>query len=305
MQSATPLISIVIPCFRAEKFLSQTLQSVSNQTYKNWELLVVEDGSKDSTEAIVQKFRMENPGHEIQYIRLDQNRGPSAARNRGIFHAKGFWIAFLDSDDLWSSEHLKSLIETADKNLSDLCYCSVDFFDSETGKVLGPWGPTEQDLKEFPEALFTRNFISPSGVLVKKSCLEKTLFDEAPEVQSCEDHDLWLKLIREGLSFSWNPQSKVLYRKNHLEAATSNRERMFRADLAVMWRNSGSPCFRLKTKCRGLSQNYAYLAEALLEKSKWNALPLYLKSWFLNPLDWSRLKQFVRALGVLTFRSAD
>ncbi|NBT57872.1 glycosyltransferase family 2 protein [bacterium] len=300
-----PLISIVIPCFRAEKFLSQTLETVARQSYPHWELLVVEDGSQDSTESIVKNFQSKNPTKDVRYFRLDKTRGPSAARNEGIRNSKGVWVAFLDSDDLWKPEHLKTLLACAEKKSSDLCYCSVDFFDSESGNVLGLWGPTEDDLECFPETLYLRNFILPSGVMVKKASLEEKAFDEAPEIQSCEDHDLWMTMLRRGSSFSWTPDIKVSYRKNHPGAATSNRERMFRADLAVMYRHLRNPSFGFRTKCKGLSQNYALLAEALLEKKKWKALPYYLKSWFFNPLELSRPKRFLKALGLLSLRSAD
>jgi glycosyltransferase involved in cell wall biosynthesis len=299
------LISIVIPCFRAEKFLAQTLETVGEQTYRDWELIVVEDGSQDSTESIVDKFRLNNPQHRIHYSRLEKTQGPSAARNTGIKNSKGAWVAFLDSDDLWCPTHLETLLLEAKKRQADLCFCSVDFFDSESGTLLGVWGPTEDDLTHFPETLFLRNYISPSGVLVKKAVLEETVFDESAEVQSCEDHELWMRLVRQGISFAWVSDLKVKYRKNHSGAATSNRERMFRADLAVMYRHLGNPAFSFPTKCKGISQNYAYLAEALLEKRQWKALSFYFRSWCFNPLRLRQLRRFIKALGTLTLRLAD
>lgn len=299
------MISIIIPCFRAEKFLAQTLETVGGQTYQDWELIVVEDGSKDSTEAIVAKFRSKNPNHPIQYFRLEKNQGPSAARNTGIRHSKGEWIAFLDSDDLWYPTHLETLLLQAEKKQDGLSFCSVDFFDSESGAFLGVWGPTEDDLTHFPETLFLRNYISPSGVLVTKAILEKNRFDESAEVQSCEDHELWLRLVRQGISFTWVPELKVKYRKNHLGAATANQERMFQADLAVMYRHLGNPRFGWVTKCKGISQNYAYLAEALLEKKKWKAIGFYFRSWCFNPFKLRQLRRLIKALGILTLRLAD
>jgi glycosyltransferase involved in cell wall biosynthesis len=299
------LISIVIPCFRAEKFLAQTLETVGEQTYQDWELIVVEDGSQDTTESIVNKFRLKNPQHRIQYLRLEKNRGPSAARNIGIKNSKGAWVAFLDSDDLWSPTHLETLLLEAEKRKVDLCFCSVDFFDSESGAILGVWGPTEDDLTHFPETLFLRNYISPSGVLVNKAVLEETVFDESAEVQSCEDHELWMRLVRQGISFAWVSDLKVKYRKNHSVAATSNREKMFRADLAVMYRHLGNPAFGFATKCKGISQNYAYLAEALLEKRNWKAVSFYFRSWCFNPFKLRQLRRLIKALGTLTLRLAD
>lgn len=299
------MISIIIPCFRSEKFLPETLETVGRQTHKNWELWVIEDGSKDSTEAIVDNFRLKNPGNKIHYRRLEKTKGPSTARNTGIQNSTGAWIAFLDSDDLWHPKHLETLLELAQKKQVDLSFCSVDFFDSETRANLGVWGPTEDDLKTFPETLFLRNYISPSGVLIKKPALEKTRFEEAREIQGCEDHDLWMTLIRKGVSFAWVPSLRVGYRKNHPGAATSNQEKMARADLAVLHRHLRNPKFGLVTKCKGLSQNYALLAEALLEKRKWSSLLFYLRSWCFNPFEFRRLKRLAKALGYLTLRLAD
>jgi hypothetical protein len=80
---------------------------------------------------------------------------------------------------------------------------------------------------------------------------------------------------------------------------------MFRADLAVMYRHLGNPAFGFATKCKGISQNYAYLAEALLEKRQWKALSFYLRSWCFNPWRLRQLRRLIKALGTLTLRLAD
>ena len=297
------LVSIIIPCFRSEAYLEETLQSVSQQTHTHWELIVVEDGSQDSTEKIVQEFKKKHPDHLIQYLRQPETKGPSAARNLGIQKAKGVWVALLDSDDLWNPAHLGQSIAVLKKENTDLSYCTLDLFDSETKALCGQWGPTPEDLNVFPKTLFLRNFIAPSSVLIRANVFNQFQFDESPLIQSCEDHDLWMTLLKNGYRFSWISGLKVNYRKHHLGAATANKERTLRADLEVMRRQWRNPCFDFQTKCRGLSDNYALLAEALLKKGQWGAPFYLLRSWFLNPAAIKYLKRSIKTAWLLTSRS--
>ena len=93
-----PLVSIITPVYNAERFLSETIKSVKEQTYKNWELLLVDDCSKDNSAKIIKEFNRTDD--RIKYIKLEKNSGASISRNTGIKNAKGRFIAFVDSDDL-------------------------------------------------------------------------------------------------------------------------------------------------------------------------------------------------------------
>ena len=99
------MISVVIPLYNKEKSIAQTLECVLNQTYKDFEVIVVDDGSKDNSAAIVAQFT----DTRIHLIR-QENGGVSAARNRGIEEAQGKYVAFLDADDVWLTDHLESLV---------------------------------------------------------------------------------------------------------------------------------------------------------------------------------------------------
>ena len=98
-----PLVSIVIPAYNASKFIEETIESVKRQKYQNWELIVVNDGSKDNTEDIVSKYVLNDS--RIRLINT-KNNGVSQARNRGIFETSGQYVAFLDADDVWLPENL-------------------------------------------------------------------------------------------------------------------------------------------------------------------------------------------------------
>ena len=111
-----PLVSIITPVYNAERFLSETIKSVKEQTYKNWELLLVDDCSKDNSAKIIKEFNRTDD--RIKYIKLEKNSGASISRNTGIKNAKGRFIAFVDSDDLWEPEKLEIQISyMLEKNL--------------------------------------------------------------------------------------------------------------------------------------------------------------------------------------------
>jgi len=96
------LVSIVTPVYNAERFLEETIISIRKQTYKNWELLLIDDCSKDNSSDIIKKFQRIDD--RVKYIKLERNSGASVSRNIGIKNAKGRFIAFVDSDDLWEPE---------------------------------------------------------------------------------------------------------------------------------------------------------------------------------------------------------
>jgi glycosyltransferase involved in cell wall biosynthesis len=110
--SARPLVSAIIIFLNEERFLQEALESVSAQSYDNWELLLVDDGSSDGSSAIAQRFAAEHPG-KVRYLEHDghQNRGMSASRNLGIRHARGTYISYLDGDDVWLPHKLERQVE--------------------------------------------------------------------------------------------------------------------------------------------------------------------------------------------------
>lgn len=101
------LVSIIMPSWNTAQFIAESIQSVINQTYKNWELLIVDDCSTDDTDNIVEPFLTDA---RIKYFKNEKNSGAALTRNRAMREAKGEWIAFLDSDDLWMPEKLEKQI---------------------------------------------------------------------------------------------------------------------------------------------------------------------------------------------------
>ena len=104
----TPLVSIIMPCYNAERYIAQSIESVLAQTYQSWELLITDDGSKDNSVKIATKYSLED--ERINLLVPDEHQGIARTRNMSISRAKGRFIAFLDSDDIWYPEKLEKQI---------------------------------------------------------------------------------------------------------------------------------------------------------------------------------------------------
>lgn len=132
------MVSIITPAYNSEKFIAETIQSVLAQTYQNWELLIVDDCSTDKTAEIISRFQ----DSRIKYFHNYTNKGSAFSRNLALQKAKGKWIAFLDSDDLWHPEKLEKQIEFMKKNnyrFSYTNYCEIDETSKERGILIsGP-----------------------------------------------------------------------------------------------------------------------------------------------------------------------
>jgi glycosyltransferase involved in cell wall biosynthesis len=187
-----PLVTVIIPTYNRAHLLSRAIRSVLCQTFQEWELIIVDDGSVDNTEEIVKSFS--DP--RIRYIRHQANRGSSAARNTGIQMARGKYIAFLDSDDEWLPEKLEkqlNIFENSDDEVG-VVYTGAVFIDDENGK---------QRIKKprakgwiFIEELAFNPVGSTSRVMVKRECFDKCGgFDE--EMPCHEDWDMWIRLAEQ------------------------------------------------------------------------------------------------------------
>ncbi len=132
MTEQKQLVSVVIPLYNAEKYIEETMQSILNQTYQNIEIIVVDDGSKDQSPTIVKELQRKHP-EKVRYIH-QKNQGVSVARNTGIEHANGEYVAFLDSDDLWHPSKIEKQVQSMHLNNMDACYCGYMNFYEETGE---------------------------------------------------------------------------------------------------------------------------------------------------------------------------
>ena len=216
---SSDLVSVIIPTYRGDRFIADALACVARQTWTNWEILVIEDGSQGETESIVREFAEANPKQRVEYVRLERNQGQSVARNTGIKLARGEYIALLDVDDRWQPTHLAASVEALAAENADLAYSTVALFDDATGMVIGTWGPYLKEIKEFPYSLLYRCFLAPSAVVFRRDIVERVgLFE--PTLTPCEDVDYWIRCAAADVRFALTPGCHVLYRKNHSEAET-------------------------------------------------------------------------------------
>jgi len=216
-----PTVSIVIPTLNRAHLVSRAIKSVLNQTYQFFEIIVVDDGSTDETEKIIQEFR----NKRIKYIKHKKSKGPGAARNTGIKASSGYYIAFLDSDDEWLPTKLEKQINLFKKNTfnTGLIYCGVAHIDQINRNVKEKWIPKYRGYVF--EKNLSANFVvsGSSSVIVQRKALKKAgKFDES--LPSCEDWDLWIR-IANYFEFDYVPEILVNCFA-HSERISSNFERV-------------------------------------------------------------------------------
>ena len=182
-----PKVSVIIPTYNRLPMLKEAVESVLSQDFEDFELIVVDDGSTDGTADEITRY-----GGRVKLLQHKENRGVSAARNSGILHAKGKYIGFLDSDDLWVKGKLKIQVAFLDENPQyPLCY--TDEIWIRRGKRVNPMLKHAKFSGWILEKCLPLCIISPSSALMRKTLFSKVgLFDEALPV--CEDYDLWLRV---------------------------------------------------------------------------------------------------------------
>lgn len=188
-------VSIIIPTYNRAALLTASVQSVLQQTYTDFELLIVDDGSADNTDIIVESIKDER----IRYLKMPENKGVAAARNEGIRQAKYDYIAFQDSDDYWKPDKLKKQMEfLTQRPEAGLLYCPYECKKTDGSTILVPDYniPSEEKQGNIYRYMLLRNTIGTPGVLVSRHCLEKSgLFNES--LTCLEDWELFLRISRD------------------------------------------------------------------------------------------------------------
>ena len=205
-----PYVSVVIPAYNSASLLGDAVQSVLAQTYRDFEVIVVDDGSTDNTRQVAEGFKQS----QIKYL-FQPNQGPPAARNAGIRASSGKLIAFLDSDDLWLPSKLEMQVKTlAASPRAGLAYCDMFLYDMEQDAVVGPpfllrsKRPPPRG-KVFDELSF-RFFGHPSTVIIRREVFDAIgLFDE--RLRYCDDFDMLFR-IASRYEFELVPDPLVEYR---------------------------------------------------------------------------------------------
>jgi glycosyltransferase involved in cell wall biosynthesis len=185
-KTENPAISVIIPAFNRAWCLGETLHSVLDQTFKNFEVIVVDDGSTDGTPALLRQFP------QVQVHRWEDNRGVSAARNRGIEMARGKWICFLDSDDRWAENKLQVQVDWMQAH-PECPACYTDEIWIRNGVRVNPKNKHRKYSGNIFRQCLPLCIISPSSIMMRAWVLETIgVFDT--DLSACEDYDLWLRL---------------------------------------------------------------------------------------------------------------
>ena len=185
----TSLVSIITPNYNSEKFIEQTLQSIIKQTYKNWELLIVDDCSTDNSVKIIKKYVANDK--RIQFYKLKENSGAAVARNKAIEKAAGTFIAFLDSDDLWLPEKLAKQLAFMIDNNYNFTYTSYNLI-TENDTILNKDVFCKPKLS-YKKMLFS-NKIGCLTAMYNAANLGKIYM---PKIRKRQDYALWLKILKQ------------------------------------------------------------------------------------------------------------
>ena len=181
-----PFVTVIIPAYNRSSCLREAIDSVLSQTYGNFELIVVDDGSTDSTQDLLSLY-----AEKIIALRTE-HAGPSAARNQGILQARGEFIAFLDSDDLWLPDKLKTQVDFFSSS-PEVFVCQTEEIWIRNSIRVNPMKKHKKYSGWIFERCLPLCIVSPSAVMLHQAVFDRVgLFDEA--MPACEDYDLWLRI---------------------------------------------------------------------------------------------------------------
>lgn len=253
-----PTISVIIPIYNGEKTIQETIESVLNQTWSDLELIAIDDGSQDSTLDILAKIK--DPRLKVFSY---PNAGQAASRNRGIVHAGGEYIAFIDADDLWTSDKLELQLKALQESpQASVAYSWTDCID-ESGQFLRRGSYITVNGDAYAKLLLIDFLENGSSVLIRKQVLDAVGgFDES--LPPAEDWDLWLRVALR-YHFVAIPRSQILYRVS-ANSASANVWRMESSCLQVIERAFASAPNELQhLKKHSIGNIYKYLTFKSLE----------------------------------------
>ena len=261
-EARDPLVSVIVPAYQAAQFIAATLDSVLAQTFQDFEIIVVNDGSPDSEdlEKVLEPYRS-----RIIYLR-QENQGASAARNTGIRASRGNFIAPLDADDLWEPEHLEAQIAMLEADPSiDMVYADARIFGDapEAGRTVMELSPSRGEVTF--ERLATRQCTVHHCVCLirREILLREGLYD--PELRRAEDFDMWLRIAMHGGRICYQRRVLGQYRRRG-GSLSSDPVPMIEGFLSVLAKTARAPA--LSAKQREVVERQILAERATLEVEK-------------------------------------
>ena len=208
------LISIITPLYNSERYIEETIKSLLSQTYKNWQMIIVDDCSDDNGIEIVKRYQEKD--NRIKLIKLEKNGGGAVARNRAIEEAEGKYIAFLDSDDLWHPEKLEKQIKFMEENNYNFTFTKYQQM-AENGEKLEKYIEVPQKLN-YKQALLK----NPIGCLTVIYNAEKLGKIYMPLIRKRQDYALWLKILKQEV-IAYGLNENLAYYRLRSNSVSSNK----------------------------------------------------------------------------------
>lgn len=215
-------VSVIMPCYQCQRYVTEAIESVLNQTFRRFELIVIDDGSTDDTPALIKKYA--DTDDRIVLIPIP-NSGMTAARKKGLEVASAEWIAFLDSDDVWLPTKLERQLEVAAAGNADVIISSGYYF----GEVERLWNIPSFSMrgKQFLPSLVNKNTIPLLSGLVRKSAMQKTNSFALPRYYDVvADYDMWLRLCYEDCNFVAMGDDRLFKYRIHAGQSTHSTKRL-------------------------------------------------------------------------------
>jgi len=282
----SPKFSVIIPTYNQANFLKKAIESVINQTFNNWELIIIDNYSNDDTIEVVKQFHCE----KIVFFQLKNEGIIAKSRNKGINESKGEYIAFLDSDDYWYPHKLETINSILDTGKLFVCHSEKWIYINEPFKNrIVNYGPKRKS--SFFSLLFNGNCISTSAVVVsKKSLLQTSLFSELPTVITAEDYDLWLKLADINIEMTFSKEilgEYLLHPQSNSNASEKNMSAILVCFNNHFNRKKYRGLFYNILRLRRVSSIYYVGARGLYNNKIYDkSKKLYLKSLFRWPFNY-------------------
>lgn len=273
--STAPKVSIILPTYNRGYLIARTIRSVLNQTYTNFELLIIDDASNDNTYEVVSSFS----DNRIKYICLEQNTKGTMPRNVGIDKSIGEYIAFLDSDDEWLSNKLEEQIKFISKIETENFLCFTGLIKKNEFKERIK---KQRDLKENEDImdyiLVGDNEVQTSTYLLPSKLAKKIKFD--PNVRKHQDWDFCIRLKKENTSFFYLPKNLTIW---HVDSRADRLSKKNDYHYSIEWFNKSKPYLSIK------AQN-AFLAKIIAnhyveQKNKFQALKIYIKAYMIGAVS--------------------
>lgn len=201
------LVSIITPVYACEQYIGQTINSVLAQSYPNWEMILVDDCTPDSSAEIIKQYQASDP--RIKYVKLQQNSGAAVARNTGLEVAQGRYIAYLDADDIWLPNKLERQLSFMRENNAVFTCCDYEKIESD--------GTLLNKIVHMPKAityeqLLRNTIIQTVGVIVDTKFVDQGLL-VMPHVRRGQDSATWLQMLRNGVEFMGQNEVLAQYRR--------------------------------------------------------------------------------------------